>query len=381
MTKLLTLSASVLASLSLAAAPASAQSDSDTTETDDSATMEMNDVEHVALETSLGTIVLALDAENTPISTENFLKYVQDDFYEGTIFHRVIANFMIQGGGFTQDMDRKPTREPIENEWEQGLDNTRGTIAMARTPDPNSATSQFFINVRDNNRLDQPISGGAGYAAFGTVVGGMDVVEAIENVKTKTVALGGGQMRDVPADTITIESTERLTQDEAESMLETLDEKNAQALQQWKDKATEREEARQKEWEERNKAQMDAGKAFIEGTGVDISDARTTESGLWLLDTQEGQGEEVSPGATVTVHYDLWLTDGTPVQSSRNKGRKATFPLSGVIDAWKEGIPGMKPGGIRWMIAPPYLAYGAAGRPGIPENSALVFKVEMFESD
>ena len=98
--------------------------------------MEMNDVEHVSLETNLGTIVLALDAENTPVSTENFLKYVEDDFYEGTIFHRVIADFMIQGGGFTEDMEKKPTREPIENEWEKGLSNTRGTIAMARTPRP-----------------------------------------------------------------------------------------------------------------------------------------------------------------------------------------------------------------------------------------------------
>ena len=209
----------------------------------------------------------------------------------------------------------------------------------------------------------------------------MDVVEAIENVKTKTVAIGGGQMRDVPADTILIEGTERLTKEEAESMLETLDQKNAEAMQAWKDSADEREEARNKEWEERNLAQMEAGENFIQGTGVDIENAYKTESGLWLLDTQEGTGEEVSPSDTVTVHYDLWLTDGTPVQSSRNKGRKATFPLSNVIEAWKQGIPGMKPGGIRWMIAPPYLAYGAAGRPGIPENAALVFKVEMFESN
>ena len=157
---------------------------------------------NVVMETTYGSITIALDKEKAPVSVENFLSYVEDGGYDGTIFHRVIDGFMIQGGGFTPDMDRKPTEAPIENEWRNGLSNDRGTIAMARTNDPNSATNQFFINVVDNGRLSQPISGGAGYAVFGKVVEGMDVVDAIKNVAT---GVRGG-MGDVPLEPVVITS-------------------------------------------------------------------------------------------------------------------------------------------------------------------------------
>lgn len=342
--------------------------------------MEMQPIEHVALETNVGTIVLALDAENSPISTENFLTYAEDGFYEGTIFHRVIADFMIQGGGFTEDMDQKPTREPIENEWENGLDNTRGTIAMARTSDPDSATSQFFINVKDNNRLDQPISGGAGYAAFGTVVGGMDVVDAIENVETQTISLDTGQMRDVPGDPIVIEKTERLSEEEADALLESLDDKNSQAIKAWKEGKQDRAQSRRDSWLENNQDQFAEAENFIESTGVDVNSAYKLESGIWVLDERAGEGEEVEADDDVSVHYDVWLTDGTPRGSSRDRGEKAVFNLDGrTIQAWKEGLPGMKEGGIRWLVAPPYLAKSAAGSPGISDNDALIFKIELFD--
>ena len=133
--------------------------------------------------TVFGTITLALDQEKAPISVRNFLKYVRSGQYEGTVFHRVMPDFMIQGGGFTPELEEKPTQGPIKNEAKNGLRNSRGTVSMARLNDPESADSQFFINLRDNHRLDYGI-GGAGYAVFGRVVEGMDVVDRIAMVPT-----------------------------------------------------------------------------------------------------------------------------------------------------------------------------------------------------
>ena len=131
--------------------------------------------------TSLGTITIALFPDKAPITVKNFLSYVRAGHYDGTVFHRVMANFMIQGGGYTPELEEKPTQAPIRNEARNGLRNSRGTIAMARTNAPDSATSQFFINLKDNHMLDFGI-GGAGYAVFGEVVDGMDVVDRIATV-------------------------------------------------------------------------------------------------------------------------------------------------------------------------------------------------------
>lgn len=158
----------------------------------------------VIMETSMGTIVLELNKQKAPKTVENFLDYVRDDFYEGTVFHRVIDGFMIQGGGFTRDFQQKPTRAPIPNEAANGLKNTRGTIAMARTADPHSATAQFFINVTDNPSLNHPNPDGWGYTVFGRVVEGMDVVDAIARVPT--TSRQGHQ--NVPVDSVVIENAE-----------------------------------------------------------------------------------------------------------------------------------------------------------------------------
>jgi peptidyl-prolyl cis-trans isomerase A (cyclophilin A) len=155
----------------------------------------------VRLATSAGDIVLELEAEKTPKTTANFLQYVRDGHYDGTIFHRVIPNFMIQGGGFKPDMSQKPTRAPIALESRTGLTNVRGTVAMARTNDPNSATAQFFINVQDNAFLDQANArDGNGYAVFGRVVQGMEVVDKIRALPTQTQ----GMHQNVPATPVTI---------------------------------------------------------------------------------------------------------------------------------------------------------------------------------
>ncbi|WP_295373494.1 peptidylprolyl isomerase [uncultured Pseudacidovorax sp.] len=156
----------------------------------------------VKLATSAGDIVLQLDAAKAPKTVANFLQYVQEKHYDGTVFHRVIDGFMIQGGGFTPDLRQKPTRAPIALEADNGLKNDRGTIAMARTSDPNSATAQFFINVKNNDMLNAPNPDGHGYAVFGKVVSGMDVVDKIRAVPTGAQ----GPMRDVPVEPVIIRS-------------------------------------------------------------------------------------------------------------------------------------------------------------------------------
>ena len=154
----------------------------------------------VKLDTSLGAVVVELDPAKAPRTVANFIDYVKSGHYNGTVFHRVIGNFMIQGGGFTADMQQKPTKEPIPLEASNGLKNDRGTIAMARTSNPNSATSQFFINVVDNAMLNAPQPDGYGYAVFGKVVAGMDVVDKIRAVPTGS----RGMHRDVPTTPVTI---------------------------------------------------------------------------------------------------------------------------------------------------------------------------------
>ena len=160
--------------------------------------------EKVKLTTSMGDIVIELNEDAAPATVKNFLRYTQERFYNGTIFHRVIANFMIQGGGFGADMVQKPTHEPIVNEANNGLKNDRGTIAMARTNNPNSATCQFFINHTDNDFLNYGGPNKPGYAVFGKVVEGMDVVDKIASVQTANK----GGYANVPVNAIVIESAE-----------------------------------------------------------------------------------------------------------------------------------------------------------------------------
>ena len=161
----------------------------------------------VVLKTSKGSMKIELYPDKAPLSVKNFLQYVDDKYYDGTIFHRVIKDFMIQGGGFTPDMEKKDTRPPIENEAKNGLRNERGTIAMARTPNPHSATAQFYINHADNAMLDQASQppGAWGYAVFGKVVEGMNVLDAIAVAPTGMAA----GMSDVPREAIVIESVRR----------------------------------------------------------------------------------------------------------------------------------------------------------------------------
>ncbi|MGW8186975.1 MAG: peptidylprolyl isomerase [Desulfobacterales bacterium] len=162
----------------------------------------------VALETSKGRIVIELFPQKAPATVKNFLVYVDAGFYDGTVFHRVIPKFMIQGGGLTADLKKKPTEKPVLNEADNNLKNTRGSVAMARTGDPHSATSQFFINTADNDFLNyrEKTPQGWGYAVFGRVTEGMTVVDAISGVKTGNA----GMFRDVPVEPVVIEKVQRV---------------------------------------------------------------------------------------------------------------------------------------------------------------------------
>jgi peptidyl-prolyl cis-trans isomerase B (cyclophilin B) len=189
MQKLITIVAALTTILIFSASPVLAQQDGGNPQ--------------VTIQTNHGNIRLELYPREAPISVENFLQYARDGFYDGTIFHRVISHFMIQGGGMTPDMQRKPTREPIINEADNGLKNLRGTIAMARTNDVNSATAQFFINVEVNGSLDHTSTENSrtwGYAVFGQVVDGMDVVDDVRFVETNP--------NDVPLEPVIIKAVE-----------------------------------------------------------------------------------------------------------------------------------------------------------------------------
>lgn len=185
---------------------------------------EMEDTVYVLMKTSEGDITLALNNEKAPISVENFLQYAEDKGYDGTVFHRVISTFMIQGGGFEPDGTKREPRAPIKNEWKNGLSNTRYSIAMARLGGrADSATNQFFINVSDNAFLDQPRDG-AGYAVFGEVVEGFETIETIKGVPTGQKQVRGGTMSDWPIAPVVIEEVRPLTEEEEAALLKRLEE-------------------------------------------------------------------------------------------------------------------------------------------------------------
>jgi len=162
----------------------------------------------VIVETTKGSFTIELDAENAPQTVENFLAYVDDGHYAGTLFHRVIPGFMVQGGGYDESYEKKPTRDPVDNEADNGLKNVVGAVAMARTSDPHSATAQFFVNVKDNDFLDHTAKDGRGwgYCVFGKVTDGMDVVREIEGVETGPA---GPFAKDAPTEPVLIESVTR----------------------------------------------------------------------------------------------------------------------------------------------------------------------------
>lgn len=329
----------------------------------------------VKMETSLGTITLELDAEKAPITVKNFIQYAEAGFYQDTIFHRVMADFMVQGGGYTPEIDEKKQglREPITNEWRTGLKNVKGVISMARLGAPapnsaNSATAQFFINVVDNARLDQPQQDGAAYCGFGKVTDGMDVVEKIRTAKVaRNDKYPGGPV--VPVEPIIIKSVKVASGWDAKKV----DERVKAAEESAKAAAVAAEADKMKA--------VEATIAQIEKeTGKKMEKA---PSGLMWVVLKEGSGASPQKTSQVTVNYTGWLTDGKKFDSSVDRGQPATFALNQVIRGWTEGVALMKSGEKRKFLIPPDLGYGAKGTPGgpIPPNAWLIFDVELISFD
>ena len=364
----------------------------------------------VKIETTLGDIVVKLDGEKAPITVENFVHYANDGYFKDTIFHRVIAGFMIQGGGFTTDMVEKKEglRDGILNEWKTGLKNKRGAIAMARKgwsprmPQQlkekmvNSATSQFFINVVDNARLDQPQQDDAAYCAFGEVVEGMDVVDAIRNTEVVKHPKYPAPQPVTPKEPVIIKAVTLLdgvTYDQVKEATKA----GCEAHQKTHDDAIAAAKAELEAVANRFKNILEKGE---DENGNKLE---KTETGLMYVVLKEGEGD--SPGfidpamagksvsewlteneATarlpqmnkVEVHYTGWLMNGTKFDSSRDRGQPTAFPLHQVVKGWSEGLSMMKVGGRRLFIIPADLAYGKGGRGPIPPNSTLVFDVELL---
>ncbi len=319
---------------------------------------------YVKMTTSMGDVILELNQQRAPESVRNFLSYVDDGFYSGTVFHRVIKNFMIQGGGMEAGYKAKPTKPPIHNEANNGLKNVRGTIAMARTGDPHSATSQFFINVVDNPRLDHTAQDarGWGYCVFGKVISGSDIVEKIRETDVEMDPRADGGQPAAPRTAVVIQKAVRIQPVDIKPLIEAEEKRMA---------------AENKKQDAERSSAMDGAKAIVAGKGGDASKGTTTSKGVWYVDTAVGEGASPKPTDKVLAHYSGWLTDGTPFDSSITK-EPLNYPLNRLVPGWADGMSTMKVGGKRLLIIPPDLAYGAAGRPGIPPNSILVFEIELL---
>ncbi len=359
------LAAAAVLALALLFSPATAQDETTTKETNMSKP-------HVVLVTNMGEITLELDAENAPITVNNFVQYALDDYYDGTVFHRVMDGFMIQGGGFLPNLDKKEEgiRPGIKNEWKNGLKNKNYTIAMARLGrQPDSATAQFFINVADNAFLDQP-NDGAGYAVFGKVVEGKEVVDKIKATETiEHAKYPGGKV--VPAEAVIIEDVrlpEGYNNADLAAKVAKMEEK-AKAKPTEKSASTAKLAASSVTVEEFiAAAEKEKGKKFTK-----------TDSGLYIMMVNEGEGEMPAPTDTVEVHYRGMFLDGREFDSSYSRGKPTQFGLNRVIKGWTEGVGMMKPGGLAVLVIPPDLAYGSRGAGGaIPPNSTLAFQIELL---
>ena len=320
----------------------------------------------VKLSTSVGDIILELDAAKAPITVLNFLRYGEEGYYNGTVFHRVIDGFMIQGGGYDLEMDQKEEgiHEPIKNEWRNGLKNLPGTIAMARLGrKPDSATNEFFINIADNTFLDES-KDGAGYAVFGKVVEGADIVDKIAKAEVDYHPKYRAGQPVTPVETIAITSIELLSEFDraaAEKLAEKA--KDAQSrVAMGLDPVEEKLLA-----ETMEKIEGETGKKF-----------QTTDSGLMYIALKEGTGAHPKRTDEVKVHYTGWMLDGTEYETSRGRNQPATVVLNQAIAGWTEGVAKMRVGSKWKFIVPPALAYGKRGKaPTIPPDAVLIFEIEL----
>jgi len=312
----------------------------------------------VKIETTLGDIVIELDTEKAASTALNFLDYVAEGFYDGTVFHRVVQRSVIQGGGYTADMTEKKAglRPPVADESYSGLKNERGTIAMYREPGkPNSAQSQFFINVVDNAPLDR-LRDGAGYTVFGRVVDGLDTVERIRGTPVGTHSkYAAGKNPVVPVEPVVIRSIRLVTPFDRSATIAL-----AEAAQEMR----------------RDRLNVIVRRLENEAGAKAV----TTQSGLRYIDFREGKGAYPLVEEAVEVRYRGTLIDGREFDSSaRQTADSLTINMDSAVKGLREGLQSMREGGKRALIVPPGLAYGADGIPGrIPPNSTLVYDIELL---
>jgi FKBP-type peptidyl-prolyl cis-trans isomerase len=338
------------------------------------------DLEYVKMTTSMGDIVIELNRHKAPITVTNFLAYADDGAYNGTIFHRVLSDFVIQGGGMDEKLVPIKTKPPIKNEWKNGLKNALGTISMARFGGkPDSATSQFFISVKDNRSLDTPRDGAA-YAVFGRVIDGMDVVNKIKVVETKKNSRGE---KCLPVEAIFITAVTRVEASTLTAQIEAAnkaEQARIEAAQKIEAERQKKQEEAKKKTEQAMAEQFNQALEFVKGKGGDPTKGVKSDTGLWHVDTVTGEGETPKPTDKVQVHYTGWLANGSKFDSSVDRGTPFDFSLSGgVIKGWLEGVASMKVGSTRFLVIPPDLGYGARGSGAkIPPNSVLVFEVQLL---
>ena len=312
----------------------------------------------VKIATTLGDIVVALDAENAPGTVINFLDYVTDKFYDGTVFHRVVSKSMIQGGGYTPDMTEKKVglRPAITDESYNGLKNDRWTMAMFRVPgNLTSAQTQFFINLADHPTLDR-LRDGSGYTVFGRVIDGIDTVGRIRDARVGTHPnYAAGKNPVVPVEPVVIQSIRLLTP---------YDRTAAVALA----------EAGKKLRSDRVNLVV---KRLENEAGIK---AVTTESGLRYVDFRAGKGAFPLDEEAVEINYQGTFPDGREFDSSSQQANgPVTINIGTTIKGLREGLLSMREGGKRTLIIPPELAYGANGVPSkIPPNSTLIFEIEFL---
>ncbi|MCI0652571.1 MAG: peptidylprolyl isomerase [Planctomycetes bacterium] len=325
---------------------------------------------YVHMVTTLGDMVLELYADKAPATVQNFLEYVDSGFYQSTTFHRVMGHFMAQGGGRTADGNEKPGRRaPIKNEATNGLKNTAHTLAMARTPDPHSASSEFFINFVDNARLDhKDQQRNWGYCVFGKVIAGADTLEAIRKTPVEIDARIDPKTPVRPISPVVIEKIARLGAESVEATC-----KGCKANAQAAEAALAKGKANTPE------GQFATAMEMLKSRGVDIAKGQKTASGLWVLHIAEGSGTAPLATDRVEVHYTGSFPNGEQFDSSRDRGTTSSFALTQVVKGWTEGLQLMKPGGKAYLVVPANLAYGKRGRSGIPPDATLVFDIELVK--